>query len=384
MICSEVMMIEKKQKTKKCARIACAAMVLLCSTALSACQTTSSPQTEKQQTAAIDNALRQAALQAAVQGDKQKSLAFVERLYRRNSHDPKLAMLYGQALRKEDRLTRAALVVQPHLMAADTPEEFKSPLFTEYAAILSAMGDYGQAEYYARQAVLMSPETGRPYHILGLALDAQGHHPEAEVALRKAIDRWEGDPTPVLNNLGLNLAAQGFLDKAVETLRKARAAAPNRDEIERNLRIVSALHATPPKDGWSFMPKAVIPLRKPPIAYDKTRVPDPLLAPDEQKSEDSQAKKDMKSESKKDDTSSKAQDKKEKADEEQAPKAKVALPTKKPTNPNTKAQAVPQNIKKKPVGEKDVEKVPAIKPGEVAPSQDKKKARPKRTRSFND
>lgn len=381
-------MKQKKQHTKTCARIACAAMVLLCSTALTACQTTTtSPQTESQQTEAIDNALRQAAFQAAVQGDKQKSLAFVERLYRRNSHDPKLAMLYGQALRKEDRLTRAALVIQPHLMAPDTPADFKAPLFTEYAAILSAMGDYGQAEYYARQAVVMAPELGRPYHILGLALDAQGHHPEAEVALRKAIDRWQGDPTPVLNNLGLNLAAQGFLDKAVETLRKARAAAPNRDEIERNLRIVSALHATPPKDGWSFMPKAVIPMRKPPVAYDKTRVPDPLLTPDEPK-DDTSTKSEKKAD-KEESAKAKSKDKKDvsakkEAEEPKESKTKVALPTKKPVNPKTSAKSAPQSLKKRPVGEKDVAKVPAIKPGEVSTEKAKAKPVQRKARSFND
>ena len=249
------------------------ALLLLCTTALAACQTTSSstPQTISEGDA-IDNALKQAAITAAVQGDKEKSLAIVERLYRRNSTDPELALLYSQALRKEGRLTRAALVIQPHATAVNINAEHKPTLLTEYAAVLAAMGDYEKAEYYARQAVLAAPELGRPYHILGLALDAQGHHPEAEIALRKAIDRWQGDPTPVLNNLGLNLAAQGFLDQAVEILRKAQSAAPNREEIERNLRIVSALNSRPPKEGWSFMPKTVIPERKPDI--DPTLVPD--------------------------------------------------------------------------------------------------------------
>ena len=60
--------------------------------------------------------------------------------------------------------------------------------------------------------------------------------------------------------MGLNLAAQGFLDEAIETLRKALDTAPNRMEIERNLRIISALQYQPPKEGTRLVPK---PPRKP-------------------------------------------------------------------------------------------------------------------------
>jgi len=66
-------------------------------------------------------------------------------------------------------------------------------------------------------------------------------HEEAERAFRKALDLWEGDPTSIMNNLALNLASQGHLDEAAEILQKARDVSPNRTEIERNLRIVTAL-----------------------------------------------------------------------------------------------------------------------------------------------
>ena len=87
----------------------------------------------------------------------------------------------------------------------------------------------------------MDDKSYTAYHMLGIALDAQGEHQPAEDAFRKGLEFWQGDPAPILNNLGLNLAAQGFLDEAAEVLRKALATSPNREEIERNLRIVSAL-----------------------------------------------------------------------------------------------------------------------------------------------
>lgn len=338
------------------------ALIMLCTSALTACQSTAQKKTEMDETLAIDNALKQAAITAAMQGEKEKSLALVERLYRRNSEDPKLAMLYAQALRKEDRLTRAALVIQPHVMSGLVPEELISPVYTEYAAILAAMGDYKQAEFYARQAVIKAPELGRPYHILGLALDAQGHHPEAEIALRKAIDRWQGDPTPVLNNLGLNLAAQGFLDQAVETLRKAKAAAPNRDEIERNLRIVSALHATPPK-GWSFMPKAVMPLRKPPVVRSDMVPEAPSLdLPPHIENHEPVKPEDMEKQTSPDAESTRAD--------------KTALPTRKPAQSFSEPA-----VSITPVTENDVEAVPAVAPNDTAPAPRKT---PTRSRSFND
>jgi Flp pilus assembly protein TadD len=54
-----------------------------------------------------------------------------------------------------------------------------------------------------------------------------------------------------MNNLALNLASQDFLDEAVAILEKAQTIAPDRIEVERNLRIVrtlqqSARHAPKP------------------------------------------------------------------------------------------------------------------------------------------
>jgi Flp pilus assembly protein TadD len=53
---------------------------------------------------------------------------------------------------------------------------------------------------------------------------------------------WKGDPVPVMNNLALNLAAQGETDKALEMLYAAKKKDPDRIEIERNIRIIRTLN----------------------------------------------------------------------------------------------------------------------------------------------
>lgn len=218
--------------------------------ALSACQ----PATTKNynsEDAQINNVLERAANKAAMTGQERENLVFLEKLYTRNSKDVKVAMRYAAGLRDAGRLVRAALVLAPF---AEQPEEEDIAAVIEYASVLAEMGEYLKAEEYARMAVMIDPEASQGYHILGIALDAQGHHKQGEVALRRALDVWEGDPSLVMNNLGLNLAAQGHLDEAIDTLRKAKVLAPNRIEIERNIRIVSALQVRPPKTGTRLIP----------------------------------------------------------------------------------------------------------------------------------
>lgn len=231
------------------------ASVLLLS-ALTACQTTGAG-TTSDRSAKIDSILERAAQRSTENGRTGETLSLLERLYNRDPADPSIALRYGSALREAGYPTRAALVIEP--LARDEKAE-NTAAKMEYAAIAAATGDYLTSEDFARQAVVLEPESGRAYHLLGIALDAQGHHKQAEVAFRKALDLWEGNPGTVLNNLGLNLASQGFLDEALDVLRKAQAAAPNRTEIERNLRIVSALQAPMPEGDWAQPP---IPARKP-------------------------------------------------------------------------------------------------------------------------
>jgi Flp pilus assembly protein TadD len=224
---------------------------------LSACQTTAQHNADARADR-IDAAIARASGEANGTGQAD-SLLMLERSYKRNSDDPDTATKYGRALREANRLQRSAVVLSPF---ADDGKKFPQAKI-EYAATQAAMGNYTDSEKYARDAIALNPDSAQAYHVLGIALEAQGHHKPAEAAFRNALDLWEGDPAPVLNNLGLNLAAQGYIDEALDTLRKALATSPNRMEIERNLRIVSALQPRAHAEndtGYKFPPK---PARKP-------------------------------------------------------------------------------------------------------------------------
>lgn len=52
-----------------------------------------------------------------------------------------------------------------------------------------------------------------------------------------------------MNNLALNLAAQGYTDKALTMLYDAQKMDPNRVEIERNIRIIRTLNEPPEYKG---------------------------------------------------------------------------------------------------------------------------------------
>lgn len=225
---------------------------------LTACQSGVNSSTHKERSAKINNALEQAADHASATGNTRESLSFLERMYKRDSANPETVMKYAKALRESGRINRAALILSAFMTNPDA--KIDAAILSENAALQAEIGNYHDAEKYARQAIEMDSELYRPYHVLGIALDAQSHHDQAEDAFRMALDRWEGDPSPILNNLGLNLASQGFIDEALDVLRKAAAAAPTRTEIERNLRIVSALQTQPPKQGTRIIP---MPPRKP-------------------------------------------------------------------------------------------------------------------------
>ncbi len=191
----------------------------------------------KSNTSRIDSALQRAANSAAITGDRQQSLAYLEKIYKRNSSDINAVISYVTALREADYLNQANLVLTPFANDPKSPSAAK----TEYAALQLALGNYDLAEQYAKKAVIQNEKDARAFHYLGIALDAREMHVEAERAFRKALDHWQGNPTSIMNNLALNLASQGFFQEAVEILRKAQAISPGKLEIERNLRIVTAL-----------------------------------------------------------------------------------------------------------------------------------------------
>lgn len=186
-----------------------------------------------------------AAHAALAEGKKQEALAYYEKLYARNSRNPDTVLNYAQLLRKTGHPDKALDVLEGYLNSFGRR---KTPvLLNEYAAAQIEAGHYDEAEDILDK-VLKDPESGS-YHadadnLLGIALDAQGVHKEAEESYRQALNSWKGDPTSVMNNLGLCLAAQGKFDEALSVLRQALIRAPQKTEIARNIQMVSDLRSS--------------------------------------------------------------------------------------------------------------------------------------------
>ena len=209
--------------------------------ALAACGTSNAEYSNAtDRSAKLNRAMEQAASHAAYSGNSEQALSILESRYKRNSDDPFAAVEYARVLRENEYLNRASIVLGPFARQEDAPLEAKN----EFAAIQLALGNFTVAEDLSQQVIKQDDKNYRAFQNLGVALDSQGMNEEAERAYRKGLEHWQGDPTPIMNNLALNLATQGYVDEAVEILQKAKSIAPDRMEVERNLRIVSALQET--------------------------------------------------------------------------------------------------------------------------------------------
>lgn len=206
------------------------ALIGLSCLGLMACQTSQSVN----QSNSIDGAIDRAAYKASNNG---QSLSYLERQYKKNSSDEVIATNFAEGLRKNGDELRAATVLAPFANKKAASTETK----TEYAAIQLAQGNFKAAEGFARDAIDRNDGNFEAYQYLGIALDGQEEYEPAETAFRQSLDLWQGNPTTIMNNLALNLAAQEKLDEAEEILEKAKSLSPGRVELERNLRIVRAL-----------------------------------------------------------------------------------------------------------------------------------------------
>lgn len=205
--------------------------------ALGACASTDPNVSNRADANRLDSILDRAAREAKASGNKAETVVLLEKIYMRNPDDPAVATGFGQALREDEQLNKARQILFPFTEGKNAYPD----AVTELAMVQLALGQYKEAELTARRAVELAPDQGRPYLALGTALDAQNYHEQAEVAFRKGIDQWKGDPAPIMNNLALNLASQNKLDQAIDMLKKAQAISPGRVELERNMRIITTL-----------------------------------------------------------------------------------------------------------------------------------------------
>ena len=126
--------------------------------------------------------------------------------------------------------------------------------------------NYSAAKTFATRATSIDPKNARAYLALGTAQDALEEHISAEQSFRKGLENWKGDPSPILNNLALNLASQGHLQESLSLLERALKISPKRLELERNRRIISTLLET-------ANPLAPSPAKKPDIIIPNTAKP---------------------------------------------------------------------------------------------------------------
>lgn len=193
--------------------------------------------------ASVDAALERAANQVAIASGQENmgSLRLIERSYTKDSKNPQTAKAYAKALRQNGYANRASVVLAPFAKDPTTSKDIQ----LEYAFIQMSLGRYVEAEKFAVKSIRQSPsDNWAGYHVLGLALEAQGQHIKAERAFRKALELCDGDRVPIMNNLALNLAAQGRLDESLDLLTRAQAQAPNRPDIKSNIKIVQTLIET--------------------------------------------------------------------------------------------------------------------------------------------
>jgi Flp pilus assembly protein TadD len=171
-------------------------------------------------------------------GANRENLSSAKRAFEQNKDDSFVAARYAKALRESGDLSQAESILRGAL-SSSSPSTLA---YTEMGAIKLEQGNLKEAENFARKATNSDANNFRAWHVLAIALDAQEKHPEAETAFRKALAIWKGDTVPVMNNLALNLAAQGYTDQALQLLNKVKEKAPGRTDIERNIRIIRTLN----------------------------------------------------------------------------------------------------------------------------------------------
>jgi Flp pilus assembly protein TadD len=204
--------------------------------------------------AATEERLSTAAANAIAEGKTDEALALYERLYTRNSAGfsapggpfQEIALNYAQLLRKTGKAQRALAVLSPFLEVRHGHTEIKidTIILNEYAAINIELGNLEKAEEILNRVLADEKAKrfhGDAYNLLGIALDAQGKHKEAEQLFRKSLTLWKGEETSVMNNLAVCLASQGRFDESLMLLNQALVMAPEKQEIARNSQMVKDL-----------------------------------------------------------------------------------------------------------------------------------------------
>lgn len=187
---------------------------VICVAMLSACATQPmefgggdpvTPQTHKEKMLA---SARNAAIESQFENIRQGELTMAEQAYRTAPKDPYAALNYARLLRKVTMVVQADMVLKPF---AINPETASESILTEYAKIKLSQGDFETAQIFAQES-FMKGGTAESQMVLGISVDAQGHHQAAENHFRQALKNVGLDmdlKAAIQNNLALCLMAQG-------------------------------------------------------------------------------------------------------------------------------------------------------------------------------
>lgn len=203
------------------------------------------------QRAETEERLSTAAARAIAAGKAEEALVFYEKLFEHDRRNPEAALNYAQVLRKTGDAEKAVSVLGPFVKAKrkrNPTLQITPVLLNEYAAGLIEVGRLEKAEAILDR--VLSDERADSahadaYNLMGIVLDAEGEHKEAEEMFRESLEGWRGDTTSVMNNLAICLANQGLFKESLKTLQQALIMAPEKKkDIARNIRFVSEMKST--------------------------------------------------------------------------------------------------------------------------------------------
>ena len=150
---------------------------------------------------------RNAAIENQYQNIKSGDLARAETAYRTNPKNVSAAMAYAQLLRRVNMAEQADLILKPF---AINPLYANEDVLVEYAKLKLQQGDFESAQIFAQEAYTLN-QSPKSQMVLGVAVDAQGHHQASENHFRQALEKANMDidlKNAILNNLALSLIAQ--------------------------------------------------------------------------------------------------------------------------------------------------------------------------------
>ncbi len=173
---------------------------------------------------------RNAALEAKYNHIEKGALSSAEKLYR-NKPNAQNALSYSGLLRQVNMVHEAQMILKPF---AIDPAWTSPSILNEYTKIKLSIGDFEQAQIFAQEAMTLDDMNAESQMLLGVSVDAQGHHQAAENHFQQALIKANLNPelqSTINNNLALSLLAQGKNDEANALLQKINSPSSQQNSV---------------------------------------------------------------------------------------------------------------------------------------------------------